>query len=242
MKVRTCVIASAVLIFLLIVSQLYLFSINKEIIENEHFSVSIPSNQDDDDFYTVVPVPNDFNINPESMMEYYNILYRTTDIDPVVSIITPIHQFNESKIQATVASIQHQSLQNWEWLIVDDADVENVYLKAFLEDVNDQRIRLLRKGHLGLPGARNYAISQSRGVYFYPLDDDDLIGHNTLELLYFSLASNPAASFVNGFSYGFGNRNYKWPHTYGKPEGFMTVNLGTYAIMARKDTRTIGRR
>lgn len=239
MKARVYLIALAVLVVFLVAIQIYLFSINEEIIENEHFSVAQISSQiaDDDDFYAgmAVPLPGGMDIIPGSMMEYYNPLYRTEQLQPIVSIITPVYKFNETKIQETVASIQHQSFQNWEWIIIDDASVENVYLRAFLEDLGDTRIRLLRNGHLGLPGARNYGISESKGIYFYPLDDDDLIEHHTLELLFFSLAANPAASFVNGFSYGFGSKNYKWAKTYGKAEGFMSVNLGTYAIMVRKD-------
>mmetsp|Transcript_13653 Transcript_13653/g.22536 ORF Transcript_13653/g.22536 Transcript_13653/m.22536 type:complete len:177 (-) Transcript_13653:2258-2788(-) len=55
-------------------------------------------------------------------------------------------------------------------------------------------------------------------------------------MLFFSLGANPDASFVNGYSYGFGARSYRWPHGYTMPEGFLTNNLGTYdAVMVRKN-------
>ena len=153
----------------------------------------------------------------------------------MVSVITTVYTLNEQVIQTTVSCIKNQSLQNWEWLIVDDAVEENARLKSFTQNLNDTRIRYVRKGHNGLPGARNVGISEARGIYFYPLDDDDLIEHHTLEILYFSLQANPAASFVNGYSYGFGYKTYKYPFGYGNPEGFMKENFGTYSMMCRRD-------
>jgi len=222
--------------------QVFLFSRVRDdgIVENERinsgkFALNADGDGTDGEASIEIPLAAELNVVSTSLMQYFDEKYSEEAISPVVSIITPIYRFDEIKIKNTVASIQHQSLQNWEWIIVDDAEEENVFLKAFVTDLFDTRVRLLRNGHLGLPGARNYAVSQARGMFFYPLDDDDLVGHHTLEMLFFSLVSNPAASFVNGYSYGFGHKNYKWPHGYGKPEGFLTVNLGTYALMVRKD-------
>lgn len=231
MNTRCCLIALSLLVVLLVAIQIYFINIHDDFIAKEFFSSAQMSSQvaDDDDFNTgmpMIPIPEDKTFNPGGQVEYYNLLYRTTELSPVVSVITPIYNFNETQIQATAASIQHQSFQNWEWVIIDDAEVENMNLKSFVDNLDDTRIHLLHNGHLGLPGARNYGIMYSKGIYFYPLDADDLIDHHTLELLFFSLTANPAASFVNGYSYGFGAKNYKWAKTFGKSEGFMSVNLG----------------
>lgn len=225
MKVRICLLVLGVIVF----AQLCIFGVNsnkkniqsgrkkvlgidEDVAEKDHFSVGVPSS---------------------STMQYFSPDH--LEVPPVVSVITPVFSFNESKIQETVSSVLHQSLQNWEWIIVDDAVEENLLLGAFVRRLGDKRVRVVRDGHHGLSGARNLGIREAKGVYFYPLDDDDLIAHTALELLFFSLSANPAASFCNGFSRGFGSKSYKWPRTYGRPEGFLSENLGTYALMGRKD-------
>ncbi len=98
-----------------------------------------------------------------------------------VSIVTP--SFNVSTtISLTIESVQNQSYQNWELIIVDDnstdlsAEIVEVASKA------DPRIKLIRLSKNSGPAvARNTAIRISNGRYIAFLDADDLWSPKKLE-------------------------------------------------------------
>jgi teichuronic acid biosynthesis glycosyltransferase TuaG len=95
-------------------------------------------------------------------------------VKPVVSIITPAFNANRTIAQA-IESVQAQTFQNWEMLIVDDVSTDDTcaivekYVKV------DGRIRLLRQRINGGPArTRNVALKVATGRYIAFLDSDDL--------------------------------------------------------------------
>ena len=94
--------------------------------------------------------------------------------NPLVSIITP--SFNSEKfIAETIQSVQNQTYQNWEMIIVDDGSADQT--KEIIENLmkDDSRIQffpLLKNG--GPAKARNIAINQAKGKYMTFLDADDI--------------------------------------------------------------------
>lgn len=99
----------------------------------------------------------------------------------LVSIITPnwncAHYISE-----TIKSVQAQTYQNWEMIIVDDCstDESESLLELFLK--SDSRIRLLRNAEKsGAAISRNYALREARGRWVAFLDADDLWLPNKLE-------------------------------------------------------------
>lgn len=100
---------------------------------------------------------------------------------PLVSIITP--SYNSTKyIGDTIASVQAQSYDNWEMIIVDDCSKDNSreYIKGFVEA--DPRIRLMElEVNSGAAVARNTAINSAKGKYVAFLDSDDLWHPEKLE-------------------------------------------------------------
>ena len=94
--------------------------------------------------------------------------------NPVVSVIVPCYNYGRF-IDQTLESVQQQTFQNWECIVVDDgssdnsAEVVEPFTKA------DPRIRYIYQENKGLPGARNTGIEAARGKYFMVLDADDLI-------------------------------------------------------------------
>ena len=118
-------------------------------------------------------------------------------MNPVVSIITPA--FNASRtIAQTIESVQAQTYQHWEMVIVDDlsaddtCDVVEKYMKE------DSRIRLLRQRINGGPAcARNASLKAAVGRYVAFLDSDDYWLSAKLERqLSFMMASNVAFSYT----------------------------------------------
>lgn len=96
---------------------------------------------------------------------------------PLVSIIIPT--FNRSKLlKNTLMSIQNQTYENWECLIIDDGssdntkDVVSTFAKA------DTRISFYNRPinvPKGANACRNYGVSKSKGSYINWFDSDDLM-------------------------------------------------------------------
>jgi len=93
---------------------------------------------------------------------------------PRVSIITPV--FNSEKfIAEAIHSVQNQTFQDWEMIIVDDcsSDKTVAIINAFV--ATDNRIQLFRlEKNSGAGIARNTALQKASGKYIAFLDSDDL--------------------------------------------------------------------
>ncbi len=93
---------------------------------------------------------------------------------PLVSVVTPVWNATAT-LAATVASVQAQTLPDWELLLVDDASTDGSPDLAAALAAADPRIRLLpRATNGGAAAARNDAIRASRGRLLAFLDADDL--------------------------------------------------------------------
>lgn len=92
----------------------------------------------------------------------------------LVSIITP--SYNSAKfIAETIQSVQNQTYQNWEMIIVDDGssdETESVVL-SIIE--NDNRIQFHKLSQNSGPAvARNTGIDKASGAYMTFIDADDI--------------------------------------------------------------------
>jgi teichuronic acid biosynthesis glycosyltransferase TuaG len=100
----------------------------------------------------------------------------------LVSIITP--SFNSEKfIAATIQSVQNQTYQNWEMIIVDDCSTDKTVSIAEFIANNDNRIKVIKlKENSGTGIARNRALEKAKGRYISFLDADDLWKPQKLEI------------------------------------------------------------
>lgn len=94
--------------------------------------------------------------------------------NPAVSVVTPIWNA-AATLAATVASVQAQSLADWEMLLVDDGSTDGSRTLARTLAAADSRIRVLAQdANLGAAAARNCGIRAARGRFIAFLDADDL--------------------------------------------------------------------
>lgn len=112
-----------------------------------------------------------------------------------VSIITPT--WNSSKyILDTICSVQNQTFNEWEMLIVDDCSTDNTC--EIVESVakNDVRIRLIKQSkNMGAAIARNQGLKNAEGRFIAYLDADDIWLQDKLKhQIEFMLANNYAFS------------------------------------------------
>ena len=91
---------------------------------------------------------------------------------PLVSVIIPAHNA-ETFIADTLASVQAQTYEALEVLVVDDGSTDRTPEIVRAVAAEDPRVTLLRQRNRGVAAARNLAIAHARGVYVAPLDADD---------------------------------------------------------------------
>lgn len=131
---------------------------------------------------------------------------------PIISIVTATRNPRDIFLE-TVASLQHQSVQNWAWIVVDDGTDAADGKLLLRELANDARVTIIRNGGTaGIPTARNLGIEhvlskEFVSPYIVFLDDDDLFELTALEKVIWMLESNPTWS-LGGFPYiKFGEQN-----------------------------------
>ena len=117
----------------------------------------------------------------------------------LVSIITPT--WNCARfIEETIQSVQAQTYQNWEMIIVDDCSTDNTYeiLQPYIK--KDARIKYwCNEKNSGAAITRNNALKMARGRWIAFLDSDDLWMPKKLE---------KQLSFMHNNSLSFSYTNY----------------------------------
>ena len=102
----------------------------------------------------------------------------------LVSIIIPTYN-RAHLIGETLDSIQAQTYQNWECIIVDDGSTDNTSNVVRAYTVKDKRFQFYNRpaNHKsGGNGARNYGFKVCNGEYVNWFDSDDLMHHKKLEM------------------------------------------------------------
>ena len=92
--------------------------------------------------------------------------------DNLISIIMP--SYNASKyITDSIKSVQNQTYENWELVIVDDCSKDNTL--EIIKSFNDKRIKLfVNEVNSGAAISRNRALREANGRWIAFLDSDDL--------------------------------------------------------------------
>lgn len=97
-----------------------------------------------------------------------------------VSIITPCYN-SAAYISRAIASVQAQSLSDWEMIVVDDgsSDESATIVEQIIQV--DSRVKLLRKENGGSASARKMGLQYAMGEFIQFLDADDTISSDKLE-------------------------------------------------------------
>ena len=91
---------------------------------------------------------------------------------PLISIIMPVYKVEEY-VGRAIESMQAQTCTDWELWAVDDRSPDKSGEICESYAAMDPRIRVLHKENGGAPSARNMAMEQAQGKYFYFMDSDD---------------------------------------------------------------------
>ncbi|HRK22833.1 MAG TPA: glycosyltransferase family A protein, partial [Fimbriimonadaceae bacterium] len=93
---------------------------------------------------------------------------------PAVSILTPTYR-HAAFIESTIASVQAQTFEDWEMLVLDDGSDDGTADLA--EAIGDPRVRVFREPHRGierLEETYNRGLAEARGDLVAILEGDDL--------------------------------------------------------------------
>jgi glycosyltransferase involved in cell wall biosynthesis len=112
---------------------------------------------------------------------------------PKVSIIIPIYE-TEKTIERCVRSLFEQTLDNIEYIFVDDCTPDrsiDILKELFTQYPERAKTSKIAKHNLnkGLPSARNTALSMATGTYIGMVDSDDWVEPTMFQILYESAAT-----------------------------------------------------
>ena len=129
----------------------------------------------------------------------------TIEKKPLVSVIVPC--FNQEKyVRETLLSVQRQSYSNFECIIINDGSTDKSLeiIQNFCRE--DPRFLLFDKNNEGVAVARNFGIAHSVGDYILPLDSDDLIAPDYLQICLDVIMKDPLIKLVYTNTCFFGKR------------------------------------
>ena len=97
---------------------------------------------------------------------------------PSISIIVPA--YNAAKtIRETIASVQQQTICDWELIVVNDGSTDDTL--KIVEGIEEPRLKIISTVNSGVAKARNTGLTHAIGTYIAFLDADDLWVENKLE-------------------------------------------------------------
>lgn len=115
-----------------------------------------------------------------------------------ISIIMPVYGVEEY-VGKAIESIQAQTFGDWELWAVDDGTRDRSGIICDEYAAKDPRIHVVHKENGGAPSARNLAIDQAEGKYFYFMDSDDWAEPTMLEDMYRLAEGSNAEMVVAGY-------------------------------------------
>ncbi|MCB9846000.1 MAG: glycosyltransferase [Phycisphaeraceae bacterium] len=162
--------------------------------------------------------------------------YAPSAAAPVVSIVTPFFNPDPQDFAQTAQAVMGQSLQAFEWIIVNDGSTEPGSLAALDSwRSRDPRVRVIDQPANAGPGAaRNRGFAAARCEFVFQLDADDLIEPTTIEKCAWYLTSHPEHALVKGFTVAFGAKRHLWQRGFHDGARFLKENLATITAMIRR--------
>lgn len=133
---------------------------------------------------------------------------------PLISVIIPSYN-SENYLAETIHSVQNQSYENWECIIIDDGstDQTNELVKKII--TLDSRIHYYYQENSGLSASRNFGIAIAKGDYIQLLDSDDVLFEDKFQIMIHSYLSSQAKSVIyfSDFEFTLHNQPFETDHT-----------------------------
>ena len=161
---------------------------------------------------------------------------------PIVTVLMTVYN-GKNYLNEAIESVFCQTLNNYEFLIVDDASTDNSI--EIINSYKDSRIKLLKnRENIGQTASLNKGLSIAQGKYIARLDQDDICLPKRLEEQVAFFKKNPSISILCSREYSIdkqGNRIGVWKrdlNNYGAFLGYIVLGLNpvwTTSVMFVKD-------
>ena len=126
--------------------------------------------------------------------------------EKMISVIIPIFKPNKIYLSETIKSIQEQSYDNYEVLLIVDGDAEST--KEIVDGLSDDRFKILINTEgKGLPYSLNRGFKESKGEYIFRMDADDICLPERFVKQVKYLDAHPDIDMVGTFAETFGAVN-----------------------------------
>jgi glycosyltransferase involved in cell wall biosynthesis len=117
---------------------------------------------------------------------------------PRVSVVTSVYN-GERYFDRAIPGILAQTLQDFEFIVVDDGSSDGSLDRLSELAARDERIRVFAPGRIGAAAAYNYGVTQARGEYIARQDFDDRSYPDRLRLQVAFLDAHPDVGVVGGY-------------------------------------------
>lgn len=129
---------------------------------------------------------------------------------PKISVVVPCYNQAEF-MDECLQSVLDQTYQDWECIIVNDGSPDNTENVALEWTAKDNRFRYLKKENGGLSSARNAGIESAKGEWILPLDCDDKIGNQYLQLASAEFKKNYTIIYCEAEYFGIKKEQWNLP-------------------------------
>lgn len=160
--------------------------------------------------------------------------------EPLISIATAYYNCKEYIMQ-TAYSVLNQTFPYWEWNIVNDGSTEDG-TEEILNKVKelDSRIHIINQSNQGRLVARDNAVKAAKTELVFILDSDDCIDETFLETAYFSMLTNPDATWAYSDVVTFDGKNFLWKKIFDCEEEKKENILPVCALVKKKAILDVG--
>jgi glycosyltransferase involved in cell wall biosynthesis len=116
-------------------------------------------------------------------------------MQPSISVLMPVRDARET-VEAAIASVQTQTIADWELVIVDDGSQDGTLELLRQLAAREPRIVLIEQEPKGIAEALNRGLASCRGECIARMDADDVMSERRLELQSAFLAANRNCGLV----------------------------------------------
>ena len=158
--------------------------------------------------------------------------------DQLVSVIIPCFNYGRY-LDECVDSVLKQTYKNIEVIIVDDCSTDKETIRKVKEqEAKDNRVKIfLQQKNKGLSASRNVGFSNASGVYCFPLDADDYISPDAIEL-HMRDMSNGLGDYIYGNCMVVYDDSSKKPHLWNyefSVDGLLKDSINQCASLIKKE-------
>ncbi|WOD43979.1 glycosyltransferase family 2 protein [Hwangdonia lutea] len=158
----------------------------------------------------------------------------------LISVIVPC--YNQAKyLDEALQSVLNQSFTDWECIIVNDGSTDTTEVVSNEWIKKDSRFKYIFQDNRGLSSARNLGVKKAESEFILPLDADDKIGENYLELAYQAFQENKEIKVVYCEAKKFGDSVELWKLPEFSLDNLSRTNVIFCSALFRKiDWETVG--